>query len=165
MASDRSPESRRKAALNGSEYRVRSLADTASAVGSMLLFVLFALCMLMAVAVAADTYGRIKSGYQQSFGTVTSMKYISNKLRSADNVTIFEDGTAAAVESGGMVSVIYCGSDGLYEKNSAADDLVSADGGDRISAIDSMLITERDGLYEITVRSGGESSSMLVRKG
>ena len=165
MTSDRSPESRRKAALNCSEYRVRSLADTASAVGSMLLFVLFALCMLMAVAVAADTYGRIKSGYQQSFGTVTSMKYISNKLRSADNVTIFGDGTAAAVESGGMVSVIYCGSDGLYEKNSAADDLVSADGGDRISAIDSMLITERDGLYEITVRSGGESSSMLVRKG
>ena len=165
MTSDRSPESRRKAALNGSEYRVRSLADTSSAVGSMLLFVRFALCMLMAVAVAADTYGRIKSGYQQSFGTVTSMKYISNKLRSADNVTIFGDGTAAAVESGGMVSVIYCGSDGLYEKNSAADDLVSADGGDRISAIDSMLITERDGLYEITVRSGGESSSMLVRKG
>ena len=165
MTSDKTPENLRKSTPHGSEYRVRSLADTASAVGSMLLFVLFAACMLMAVAVAADTYGRIKSGYQQSFGTVTSMKYISNKLRSADNVTIFEDGTAAAVESGGMVSVIYSGGDGLYEKNTVADGLVTADGGDRISGIDSMQITEHDSLYEITVRSGGETSSVLVRKG
>ena len=147
------------------EYRVRSLADTASAVGSMLLFVLFAGCMLLAVAVAADTYGRIKSGYQQSFGTVTSMKYISNRLRSADNVTIFEDGTAAAVECGGMVSVIYTGADGLYEKNSPPEGLLTADGGDRISGIDQMLITERDGLYEITLRCRGESSTALVQKG
>lgn len=165
MAGDRTPVNRRKSDRCGSEYRVRSLADTASAVGSMLLFVLFAACMLMAVAVAADTFGRIKSGCQQSFGTVTSMKYISNKLRSADSVTVFADGTAAAVECGGTVSVIYCGSDGLFERNSAADELVSAEGGDRISDIDSMLITEHDGMYEITVRSGGESSSVLVRKG
>ena len=65
------------------DYKGRNLADTASAVGSMLLFVLFAVCMLMAVAVAADTYGRIKTGYQQSFGTAASIKYISNKLRAA----------------------------------------------------------------------------------
>ena len=40
------------------DHRARSMGDTASAVGSMLLFVLFAVCMLMAVAVAADTYSR-----------------------------------------------------------------------------------------------------------
>ena len=54
------------------DHRARSMGDTASAVGSMLLFVLFAVCMLMAVAVAADTYSRIKTGYQQSFGTAAS---------------------------------------------------------------------------------------------
>lgn len=32
------------------DHRARSMGDTASAVGSMLLFVLFAVCMLMAVA-------------------------------------------------------------------------------------------------------------------
>lgn len=154
-----------KSAASSPEYRARSIADTASTVGSMLLFVLFAACMLMAVAVAADTYGRIKSGYQQSFGTLTSIKYISNKLRAADGVTIFEDGTAAAVENGGTVCVIYCGSDGLYERSFASDELVTADGGDRISGMDSMLITEHDGLYEVTVGSGGASSSVLVRKG
>ncbi|MGN1339642.1 MAG: DUF4860 domain-containing protein [Oscillospiraceae bacterium] len=165
MTGDKTPADLRKSAQGGSEYRVRSLADTASAMGSMLLFVLFAACMLMVVAVAADTYGRIKSGYQQTFGTVTSMKYITNKLRSADSVTIFEYGTAAAVECDGMVSVIYCEDDGLYEINTAADGLISAEGGDRIAGIDGMLITERDGMYEITVKSGGESSSVLVRKG
>ena len=81
------------------------MGDTASAVGSMLLFVLFAVCMLMAVAVAADTYSRIKTGYQQSFGTAASIKYISNKLRAAENVTLLEDGSAAAIESAGTVSV------------------------------------------------------------
>ena len=56
------------------DSRRRTMAETASAVGSMLLFVLFALCMLMAVAVAADTYSRIKNGYQQSLGTAASIK-------------------------------------------------------------------------------------------
>ena len=39
--------------INNNAYKLVALADTASAVGSMLLFVLFAACMLMAVAVAA----------------------------------------------------------------------------------------------------------------
>lgn len=144
------------------DSRGRTMADTASAVGSMLLFVLFAICMLMAVAVAADTYGRIKNGYQQSLGTAASMKYVSNKLRSADSVTLLDSG--AAVENGGMISVIYCDG-GLYEKSAASGDDISPSGGDRISDIDSMSITEHDGLYEITVVSGGQMSSMLVRKG
>ncbi len=144
------------------DSRGRTLADTASAVGSMLLFVLFAICMLMAVAVAADTYSRIKNGYQQSLGAAASMKYVSNKLRSADSVTLLDGG--AAVESGGMFSVIYCDG-GLYEKSSVSGDDISLSGGDRISDIDSMSITEHDGLYEITVVSGGQTSSMLVRKG
>lgn len=144
------------------DSRGRTMADTASAVGSMLLFVLFALCMLMAVAVAADTYSRIKNGYQQSLGTAASIKYVSNKLRSADSVTLLDSG--AAVVSGDMVSVIYCDG-GLYEKSSVFGDDISPSGGDKISDIDTMRITERDGLYEITVSSGGQTSSMLVRKG
>ncbi len=144
------------------DSRGRTMADTASAVGSMLLFVLFALCMLMAVAVAADTYSRIKNGYQQSLGTAASIKYVSNKLRSADSVTLLDSG--AAVVSGDMVSVIYCDG-GLYEKSSVVGDDISPSGGDKISDIDTMRITEHDGLYEITVSSGGQTSSMLVRKG
>lgn len=144
------------------DSRGRTMADTASAVGSMLLFVLFALCMLMAVAVAADTYSRIKNGYQQSLGAAASIKYVSNKLRSADSVTLLESG--AAVVNGDMVSVIYC-DNGLYEKSAAVGDEITASGGDKISDIDSMSITERGGLYEITVSSGGQVSSMLVRKG
>ena len=139
------------------DHRARSMGDTASAVGSMLLFVLFAVCMLMAVAVAADTYSRIKTGYQQSFGTAASIKYISNKLRAAENVTLLGDGSAAAIESAGTVSVIYCGDGGLYE--------LTADGGELISAASSLEFSEHDGLYEITVGSGSSSSVILVRKG
>ena len=123
------------------DHRAGSMGDTASAVGSMLLFVLFAVCMLMGVAVAADTYSRIKTGYQQSFGT------------------------AAAVESGGTVSVIYCGDGGLYEKNTVPGGELTADGGELISVADSLDISEHDGLYEITVWSGASSSVILVRKG
>ena len=154
------------------DHRARSMGDTASAVGSMLLFVLFAVCMLMAVAVAADTYSRIKTGYQQSFGTAASIKYISNKLRAAENVTLLEGGSAAAIESAGTVSVIYCGDGGLYEKNTvpggeltADGGELTADGGELISAASSLEFSEHDGLYEITVGSGSSSSVILVRKG
>ena len=154
------------------DHRARSMGDTASAVGSMLLFVLFAVCMLMAVAVAADTYSRIKTGYQQSFGTAASIKYISNKLRAAENVTLLEDGSAAAIKSAGTVSVIYCGDGGLYEKNTvpggeltADGGELTADGGELISAASSLEFSEHDGLYEITVGSGSSSSVILVRKG
>lgn len=146
-------------------YRSRTLADTASAVGSMLLFVLFALCMLLAIAVAADTYARIKNGYQQSFGAVSSIKYISNKLRASDSVTLLEGGSAAALEAGGMTSVIYCTEGALYEKNTVTGAELTTDGGDRIAEIDAMSITEHDGVYEITVSMDGESSSVLVRRG
>ena len=147
------------------DHRARSMGDTASAVGSMLLFVLFAVCMLMAVAVAADTYSRIKTGYQQSFGTAASIKYISNKLRAAENVTLLEDGSAAAIESAGTVSVIYCVDGGLYEKNTVPGGELTADGGELISAASSLEFSEHDGLYEITVGSGSSSSVILVRKG
>ena len=92
----------------------------------MLLFVLFAVCMLLAVAVAADTYGRIKTGYQQSFGSAASIKYVTNKLRSAERITLLDNG-GAAVESDGLV--------------------------------------ERDGLYEIMVTAGEQTSTVLVRGG
>lgn len=145
-------------------YKSKTLADTASAVGSMLLFLLFAVCMLLAVSVAADTYTRIKSGYQQSFGAVSSIKYISNKLRSGDEVTLLENGKAAAISSDGMTSVIYCRNGELYEKNTLSEDY-SAQGGDVISKVDEMTITEHDGIYEITVSLAGEKSSVLVRRG
>lgn len=147
---------------SGLDTRSRTLADTASAVGSMLLFVLFALCMLMAVAVAADTYSRLKTGFQQSLGTSASIKYISNKLRSAESVTLLDGG--AAIRSGELVSVIYC-DDGLYEKNVSAGSSLTLTGGEKISDISSMTITEHDGLYEITVSSNGQISSVFVRKG
>lgn len=142
----------------------RTFADTASAVCSMLLFVLFAVCMLLAVAVAADTYGRIKTGYQEYFGSAASIKYISNKLRAAENVTLLENG-GAAVENDGAVSVIWCEDGILFEKYAESGSNVTAQDGDRILSLDSMNITEHDGLYEITVRAGDEVSSAFVRKG
>lgn len=142
----------------------RTLADTASAVSSMLLFVLFALCMLMAVAVAADTYGRIEKGYQQSFGSASSIKYVANKLRCAENVTLLDNG-GAAVESDGMVSVIWCSGGELYEKYAPVGGEITTQGGDRISSADSLSITENGGLYVITVTAGEETSSVMVRRG
>lgn len=142
----------------------RSFADTASAVSSMLLFVLFAVCMLLAVAVAADTYGRIKTGYQQSFGSAASIKYVTNKLRSAERITLMDNG-GAAVESDGLVSLIWCEDGELYEKYSTVGEEITARDGDRISSADSLRITERDGLYEITVTAGEQTSTVLIRGG
>ena len=142
----------------------RSLADTASAVCSMLLFVIFAVCMLLTIGVAAGTYSRIKTGYQQSFGSSAAIRYVTNKLRSAQSVTLLENG-GAAVENDGMVSVLWCADGELLEKYTHADGDITADGGDRISDADSLTITEHDGLFHITVTAGEQTSTVLVRRG
>ncbi len=51
------------------KYRNKTLSDTVSTIGSMLLFLMFAGCLLMIIAVAAGTYSRISSNFDKTFGS------------------------------------------------------------------------------------------------
>jgi len=132
---------------------------------SLLLFLIFAVCILIIIGTASGTYNRINDGYNEIYGSAASTRYLSNKIRAADSCTIIEDGSGIALTSGGLLSVIYTRDGGLYEKSAAAGSEIVADGGDMIFGLDSLLIEETDSLYRIEVTVDGSSSHILVRKG
>ena len=129
----------------------------------MLLFLLFAGCMLIIVAIAAGTYTRISSDFDDTFTRSASLRYVSNKLKSADSAEIY-GGDMLVLTQDGIKSVIYCSDGGLYENSISADAEPAAQGGDRIFDLSSLDVAEENGLYTVTVTVGGESGFVLVRK-
>lgn len=137
-------------------------ADIVGTVGSMLLFLVFTVCMLVIIAAAASTYAGISSGFDRSFTSSASLRYLSNKIRGAESYEIIEGGTGIAAVNGGITCVIYYRDGGLYEKNVSSSDSAAAGGGDKIFNIDGLEITEENGLYVISVSYEEESSSVFI---
>lgn len=131
----------------------------------MLLFLLFTICMLMMIGAAAGTYSRINSGYEMTYGSAAAIRYVSNKIRAADSCEITDDGNGIVVANGSLITVIYMGSDGLYEKNVAKGGDASPSGGELIIEADALSVTDNGSLYSIVVECGGNRTSVLVRKG
>ena len=145
-------------------YKNKSLGDTISTIGSMLLFMLFTGSLLMMIAVAAGTYSRISTNFDKTFGSSATLRYISNKLKNGENAEIAEDGTALFIKNGGICDVIYFKNGSLYEKSIAADNTPTADGGMPIFDLTELKIAEEGDLFKITVTMNGEQNSTYVRR-
>lgn len=141
----------------------RKFGSTISSVASMLLFLLFTVCMLIIISVAAGTYGRINSSREKSFGLSASLHYLTNKIKSADTVSLIDNGIV--VENSGIACVIYYSDGGVYEKTIQASDIPEAKDGERIFKLDGMEIKEQDNLYRITVKSENDQCCAFVGKG
>ncbi len=146
------------------KYKSKDLSDTIGTVGSMLLFLLFAGCMLMIVAAAAGTYSRISTNFDKTFGTTASLRYVSNKIKSSESAQIIGDGSGLVLKSGAAVNVIYFKDGGLYEKTVTSEEDASADGGDKIFDLSELNISENGGTYRITTAFGGDRSQTFVRR-
>ena len=144
-------------------YKNRSLGDMISTVGSMLLFLLFAGCLLIMIAVAAATYSRINAGFDKTFGNSASLRYISNKIKSADSAEIAENGTVLYLKSDDILDVIYFQDGALYENNLSADAEPTAECGAQIFALDDLKFSEQNGLYKITVKYNDEQNCIYIR--
>ncbi len=142
------------------KYQSGSTSDAIRTAASMLLFLIFAASMLVIIATAASTYSRISAGFDSSLNTSAAVRYISNKIRNSDNVTILDSGVAA--ESGGIISVISFKNGGIYEKNISASAEITTEGGEKIFSAEELKITLSDGLYHINITNGGEQLSALI---
>ncbi len=131
----------------------------------MLLFLMFAVCLLLMIAVAAGTYSRISTNFDKTFGLSASLRYISNKIKSADSATNAEDGKAVLLKTDSSVDMIYFRGGELFEKN--IDNGADAEefDGERIFEISDMTISEADGLFKISVTMNGENNVTYVRGG
>lgn len=147
------------------QHRTKALAHITQASGSMLLFALFAVCMLIMTAVAASVYSRINAGFDAAFGASVPLRYVSNRIRSADSVELLPDGRGAALSVNGVTCVIYCDGAALRERSLPQGSAPVTQGGERISAAQSLSITESGGLYTITVECSGSAAEILVRGG
>ncbi|MGN0679481.1 MAG: DUF4860 domain-containing protein [Oscillospiraceae bacterium] len=144
-------------------FQHKSLADTVGTIGSMLLFLLFATCMLMIISVAAATYNRISQNFDNTFGVTASLRYVSNKLKSSESAEIINDGTALILKNGEVVSVVYFTDGGLYERSFSSDEVPQTEGGEKIFELSSIKIEKLDEIYKISVSNGKEDNFTLVR--
>lgn len=135
-----------------------------STVGSMLLFLLFTGCLLLMIVVAAGTYSRISTNFDKTFGSSATLRYISNKVKSAESVEIAENGTVLYLTDEGIVDIIYFRGSSLYEKSVAADTEPVPEGGDRIFELGGMNVSEQGNILKITVTLNGEQNSTYVRR-
>ncbi len=142
-----------------------STARVLNTVASLLLFLVFTICMLIIIGTAAGTYSRINSGYERIYGSAAAIRYISNKIRASDEVEIMNGGAGLVLESDGICSVIYHKGSSLYEKSVSPEGNTSPTGGDAVIAVDHLSVIDMGDMYEITVGQGSSSSSVMLRKG
>lgn len=141
-------------------YKGKSLADTVSSAGSMFLFLLFSVCMLVIIVTASFTYSKISNNFNSTFNTSAVIRYVSNRMRSADSVEVREDGIV--LYSDGISVLIWCNNGEIFER-SFSGDVPKASGGDKIFEADRLEVTEKDGVYEITVQKGEDIRTALLR--
>lgn len=145
--------------------RYKGTSRVLGTAASLLLFLIFAICMIVIIGAGAGIYSRITSGYETTYGSSAAIKYVTNKIRSSDSCEIIDGGNAIVLENGGIATVIYSGSGGIFERSFSAGSEITVSGGELVVETDSLAVSEIDGLYEISVTCGGSSSSVLVRKG
>lgn len=142
----------------------RRLANSVNSVGSMILFLLFAVCSLIIVAAGVSTYTRISDNYRNTFSSSAAVRYVTNKIRGADSVVLSEDWTGLTVYNGESACVIMNTDTGIAEKTIRSSAQVDYTGGDIIFPHVRLIVEDNaDGTYSITVNSGKESYSALCR--
>lgn len=145
-------------------YKNRSFGDMISTVASMLLFLIFAGCLLMIISIAAGTYNRISNNFDKTFGSSASLRYISNKIKNSESTEIAEEGTAIYLKSGELMNIIYFENGALYEKSISADEVPSTGDGDKLFDLGNMKISDNGELLKITVTLNNEENSTYVRR-
>lgn len=144
-------------------YKKRNMSDTVGTIGSMLLFLLFAGCLLMIIAVAAQTYSRLSTNFDKSFGSSASLRYISNKIKNANTAEIVEE-DVLCLKYDDMMELVFFKNGALYEKCVGIDSEIVTEGGDKIFELSDMKVFDKGNLIKITVLLNGEENSTYVRR-
>lgn len=118
----------------------------------------------MMIVTAAGTYSRISTNFDKTFGSSASLRYISNKIKSAESTRIAENGSALYLADGDILDVIYFRNGVLYENSFASDSEPKLYGGDKLFELENMNVSEQGSLFKITVSLNGEQNSTYIRR-
>lgn len=136
---------------------------------ALLLFGVFAVCVLAVLLTGADAYHRLTRRDQAAFDRRTGIQYVAARVRQGDGagaVTVesFDGGDALLLGAGEeYVTRIYCYDGYLMELFCAASDPLGPDAGERIIEAEALELSLEDGLLSVTLTSaGGEDSTLLL---
>lgn len=128
----------------------KRLSETVSAAGSMVLFLIFTVCCLVIITVAATTYKRISENYDNTFNSAAAVRYVTNKLRSCGSAEIVGDGDIL-LENDGSKTLIYERDSILYERLFSLESDPVPEGGEAVFSVDGFeLVSCGGGLAKIS---------------
>ena len=144
----------------------KRLAETVSSAGSMTLFLLFAVCCLVMITVAASAYGRINENYDNTFNSTAAVRYITNKLRACESAEVLSE-TELLLLSDGYKTIIYERDGILYERLFADGQEVVAEKGEQLFHVEQLALNCENGLISISVsdKKGGSFKAYCREKG
>lgn len=127
----------------------KQLSETVSAAGSMVLFLIFTVCCLVIITVAAAAYKRISENYEDTFNSAAAVRYVTNKLRSCDSAEILAE-NEILLENYGSQTLIYERDGVLYERLFPEESEVSPEGGEIVFSAENFTVSAADGLVKIS---------------
>lgn len=139
----------------------KRLSETVSAAGSMVLFLIFTICCLVIITVAATAYKRISGNYDNTFNSAAAVRYVTNKLRSCDSAEITENGDII-LESGGSKTIIYERNGVLYERLFSANSEAVPEGGEAVFSAEGFSVEDCGGGLAKISATGAEGENFTA---
>lgn len=137
---------------------------------ALLLFGVFAACVLVVLFTGADAYRRLTSRDQVAYERRTGVQYIATRVRQSDHaggvaVEPFGDGDALFLGADETYAArVYCYDGWLMELYCLAEEHMEPQDGQRILEAENLALSLEDGLLEIslTAASGAEDTLRLA---
>jgi hypothetical protein len=142
----------------------------------LLLFGVFAACVLSVLLLGADAYKKLTERDQLSYDQRTAIQYLATKVRQADRagaVTVEDfqgvDALVLREDLDGEVYLtrVYCYDGYLRELSSAADADLSPADGEQVLAADSLLVEEQGNALRLQMETDGswQQEILALRSG
>lgn len=134
---------------------------------ALLLFGVFAVCVLVVLLTGADAYRRLTQRDRAAYDRRTCVQYVATRVRQADALdgVAVEDfgGTAClTLRDGGYATRVYCYDGWLMELYCADGSELSPEDGERVMAARELDLSLADGLLTIAAVDGQGTRSTLL---
>ena len=136
---------------------------------ALLLFGVFAVCVLAVLLTGADAYRRLTLRDQAAYDRRTCVQYVATRVRQADaeqcvSVEPFGDGEALVLSDGfsDYVTRVYCHDGYMMELYAGRTAELSPEDGERIMPADSLDFSLEDSLLTVTAGVNGTPSTLVL---
>ncbi len=135
---------------------------------ALLLFGVFAACVLVVLLTGADAYRRLTQRDQTAYDQRTCIQYLATRVRQADyaggiRVTSFGGGDALLLNADSEYPTwLYCQDGYLMELYCWAEEPLPPEDGQRLMAAEDLSLHTNGALLTISVTAGGEKLSLTL---